>query len=180
MSSISSLEESLFLIFTAPKFDVPLTSLFKIIEQHRKLINNKPNLKYSKDSGMTISLLYGGLLAIWFIVLSIRVVLGRAGENPKLGDGGIDALQRKIRGHANFSEYVPITIILIGFLEISHAPTWQLHMLGLSLLIGRLLHGYAFSFTSHFVFGRSAGILLTFFALFSAGVLSVWAAFQGM
>ncbi len=130
---------------------------------------------------MTITLFYGGLLAIWFLVLSIRVVLGRTGPgNPSLGDGGNPAMQRRIRGHANFAEYVPLILILVGFLEVSGAPKWQLHTLGIALLAGRLLHGYAFSFTSHNVFGRSAGIVLTFLSLLGAAALSVFTGFRGM
>jgi uncharacterized membrane protein YecN with MAPEG domain len=123
---------------------------------------------------LTVTPLYGGLLAIWFLVLSIRVVLGRTGPgNPSLGDGGNPKMLRRIRGHANFAEYVPLILVLIGFLELAGAPAWQLHALGGGLLVGRLLHGYAFSFTNEHVFGRSAGIVLTFIALLAAAVLCV-------
>lgn len=123
---------------------------------------------------MTITPLYGGLLAIWFLILSIRVVLGRAGPGkPSLGDGGNPEMQRRIRGHANFAEYVPLTLLLIALLEFSGAPHWQLHLLGATLLLGRLLHGYAFSFTKNHVLGRSAGIALTFMALLGSAVLCV-------
>lgn len=126
---------------------------------------------------MTVTPLYGGLLALWFLVLSIRVVLGRAGPGkPSLGDGGDPMMQRRIRGQANFAEYVPIVLVLIGLLEMGGAPAWQLHALGGTLLAGRLLHGYAFSFTANHVFGRTAGIALTFVALLASALLSVWRA----
>ena len=64
---------------------------------------------------MTITLLYAGLLAIWFLVLSIRVIQGRMGPgNPSLGDGGNPVMLRRIRGHANFAEYVPLILLLMG------------------------------------------------------------------
>lgn len=123
---------------------------------------------------MRVTLVYGGLLAIWFLVLSIRVVMGRAGPGkPGLGDGGDPMMQRRIRGHANFAEYVPLILVLIGFLEQSGLPAWQVHALGATLLAGRLLHGYAFAFTANHVFGRSAGIGLTFASLLAAGALSL-------
>ena len=57
---------------------------------------------------MVVTPLYAGLLAIWFLVLSARVVQGRAGPgSPSLGDGGNPAMLRRIRGHANLAEYVP-------------------------------------------------------------------------
>lgn len=123
---------------------------------------------------MRVTLLYGGLLAIWFLVLSIRVVMGRAGPGkPGLGDGGDPLMLRRIRGHANFAEYVPLILVLIGMLEQSGLPAWQVHAMGATLLLGRLLHGYAFAFTANHVFGRSAGIVLTFATLLAAAALSV-------
>ena len=130
---------------------------------------------------MSVTLIYAGALAIWFLVLSIRVIQGRMGPgNPSLGDGGNPMLLRRIRGHANFAEYVPLTLVLMGFLELSGLPGWVLHVLGATLLAGRLLHGYALSFTQHFLFGRTAGIFLTFVSLLVAGGLSIAMGLRGL
>jgi uncharacterized membrane protein YecN with MAPEG domain len=88
-----------------------------------------------------------------------------------LGDGGDTMMLRRIRGHANFAEYVPLILLMMGLLEIGGQAKWSIHALGGMLLIGRLLHGYAFAFTPSFVFGRSAGIALTFLSLLGGGVL---------
>lgn len=126
---------------------------------------------------MVITPLYAGLLALWFLVLSLRVVQGRIGKaGVSLGDGGDAGMLRRIRGHANFAEYVPLILILLGLLELSHFSAWLLHALGLALLIGRLLHGYALSFTAYSSFGRTAGAALTFVVLLVAGLLC---AYQG-
>lgn len=124
---------------------------------------------------MPVTLVYAGALGLWFLALSIRVVLGRIGPgSPGLGDGGSPAMLRRIRGHANFAEYVPLILALIGFLELSAEPRWVLHCLGLALLLGRVLHGYALSFTAGFPFGRTAGILLTLVALLGASGLCLY------
>jgi uncharacterized membrane protein YecN with MAPEG domain len=124
---------------------------------------------------ITVTPLYGGLLAIWFLILSVRVILGRVGPGkPSLGDGGSPDMLRRIRGHANFSEYVPLFVLLIALLELSGQPKWVLHILGSVLLAGRLLHGYAFSFTQDHVLGRSAGIVLTFTSLAFSAALCVF------
>lgn len=122
---------------------------------------------------INITLFYGGALALWFLVLSIWVILGRGGKDEA-------NLQRRIRGHANFSEYVPLILILIGFLEASGTTPWVIHSLGASLLLGRLLHGYAFAFTEKSVLGRSGGIVLTLLALLAAGGLAVLTGFKGL
>jgi uncharacterized protein len=130
---------------------------------------------------MKITLLYAGMLAIWFLVLSMRVVTGRTGAGkPSLGDGGDPMLLRRIRGHANFAEFVPMILILMGLLELDGLPKWEVHALGAALLIGRLLHGYALSFTQKFFFGRSAGASLTFVSLLVAGGLCVYQGLQGL
>jgi len=125
---------------------------------------------------VVVTQLYAGLLAVWFLVLSTRVILGRAGKGgPSLGDGGDGNMLRRIRGHSNFAEYVPLTLILIGFLEISGQSKWVVHVLGSILFVGRVMHGYALVFTSKNVVGRSAGIALTFLALGIASVLCIYA-----
>ena len=130
---------------------------------------------------LSITLLYGGALALWFMVLSVRVIQGRFGPGkPSLGDGGDPMMLRRIRAHANFAEYVPLILLLMGFLEVSGTAPWIIHVLGACLLVGRLLHGYAFAFTSEFVFGRSAGVMLTFVALIASGILALVAGLQGL
>lgn len=128
---------------------------------------------------LKVTLLYAGLLAIWFLVLSIRVIQGRMGKGrPSLGDGGDPMMLRRIRGHANFAEYVPLTLLLIAFLELNGWHPWVIHLLGANLLFGRILHGYAFSFTQEHVMGRSVGIGLTFMVLSIAALLCVFSGVQ--
>lgn len=122
--------------------------------------------------------MYAGILSIFFLVLSARVVQMRGPGGPSLGDGGSPVLLRRIRAHANFSEYVPFILLMIGFLEASHLNTYLLHGMGITLLIARFLHGYALSFTESFKFGRFSGAALTFLLLFVGGLLCVYQALQ--
>lgn len=109
--------------------------------------------------------LYAGLLALWFVVLSVRVIRIRGAEKVYLGDGGNIRVTRIVRAQANFAEYVPLALLMMAMLELTHHSIYFLHALGVVLLIARLLHGYAFSFTQHFLFGRVAGTGLTFFVI---------------
>ena len=127
---------------------------------------------------MFVTPLYAGLLALWFLVLSWRVIR-RRGKGTWLGDGGDQALLRVIRGHANFAEYVPLALLMMGFLEVSRFSIYVLHALGIVLLVARLLHGYALSFTEHFPFGRLWGSTLTFIVLAIEAVLCIYQGIQG-
>lgn len=128
---------------------------------------------------MVVTAFYAGLLAAWFLVLSTKVVLHRQ-SGPSLGDGGNPRMLRLIRGHANFAEYVPLIVVMMGLLELGHTSVYLLHALGITLLVGRLLHGYSLSFTEHHKFGRFWGAALTFLVLGVCAVLCVWQGIRGM
>ena len=128
---------------------------------------------------MMVTPLYAGLLAFLLLVLSIRVIRRRGSEKISIGDGGDTSMARLIRGHANFTEYVPLALLLMLMLEMSHFSIYVLHGLGIALLIGRLIHGYALSFTSQFMFGRVAGAALTFFVIGIEALLCIYQAIIG-
>lgn len=124
---------------------------------------------------MVVTPLYAGLLALLYLVLSFRVVLRRRGERINLGDGGDVEMQRRIRGHGNFAEYVPLILVLMLLLELGGTtPFWALHAMGITLVVARLLHAYALSFSAHFFFGRFLGTVLTFALLPVGGALCLW------
>jgi uncharacterized protein len=112
--------------------------------------------------------LYAALLACGFVWLSLRTVVLRRKLRVKLGDGGHDALQRAMRTHANFAEYVPLCLLCIYFCELRGAPAWMLHTLGATLLLARLSHAYGIS--SQYVKApfRPAGLALTLTVMLSA------------
>ena len=125
---------------------------------------------------MMVTPLYAGLLVFWFLVLSVRVIRRRGSDKIALGDGGNARMLRVIRAQANFAEYVPLALLLMALLELSRFSIYLLHGLGVTLLVARLLHGYALSFTPKFMFGRVAGTGLTFLMLAVAAVSCVYQA----
>ena len=123
---------------------------------------------------MLVTPLYAGLLVLLFVILSLRVVGRRRSGSISLGDGGNPAVLRVIRGHANFAEYVPLALVLMVILEISHFSIYVLHALGIILVVARLLHAYALSYSDKFMFGRVAGAALTFLVLLIEAVLCIY------
>lgn len=73
-------------------------------------------------SALPITTGYAALLALLLLALSMRVVDGRRRFGVNLGDGGNAAMQRRIRAHANFIEYVPLLLILLALLEAAALP----------------------------------------------------------
>src|SRR5688572_5289215 len=109
---------------------------------------------------MVVTPLYAALLALMLVGLSLRVIVVRRRARVSLGDGGNPELQRAIRGQANFVEYVPLALLLLLILELSRFSIYFIHALGITLVLARLLHGYALSFTARFTFGRVWGAAL--------------------
>lgn len=122
---------------------------------------------------MPITALYAGLLAFVLVALSLRVIGVRRGARISLGDGGNADLTRRIRAHANFAEYVPLALILMGLAETLGTPAPVLHGLGLSLLVGRLLHAYGLAMQPKMHTNRVAGMLLTMLPIAALGLICI-------
>ena len=118
---------------------------------------------------MKITVLYAAPLALLYISLSLNVIRLRWKHQISLGTGGIPKIERAIRAHGNFSEYVPLALILITMAEFRGAPSWSIHLFGLTLLIGRLLHGYCLCIKYVALF-RQMGVFLTLLTLLSVAI----------
>lgn len=91
---------------------------------------------------------YAAVLALLFILLSINTIKTRRQHQVAIGDGGEKSILRASRVHANFAEYVPLTILLIGMLEMQGFTTLIIHSLGILLVLARVAHAYGVSQTS--------------------------------
>jgi uncharacterized protein len=66
---------------------------------------------------MFVTPLYAGILTLWFVLLSVRVMNLRRGM--PFGDNGDVGITRVVRAQANVAEYVPLALLLMGFLEVT-------------------------------------------------------------
>lgn len=94
---------------------------------------------------MIITLFYASLLLLLYIVLAARVAVYRGKSKISLGTGADRELEVRMRVQANFNEYVPFLLILMGFLESLQASRYGLHGLGIVLVVARLLHAWGLS-----------------------------------
>ena len=116
---------------------------------------------------MQIVPLYAAALSLLFIFLSVRIIRLRRSLKIGTGDGKNENMMRAIRVHANFSEYVPLAVILLVFLELQNAHSVILHALCLLLLVGRSLHAYGLSQENEKLVFRISGMAMTFTTIFS-------------
>lgn len=116
-------------------------------------------------STVVITPIYAAAFALMFIGLSVRTLRLRRRHQVAVGSGDKPVLQRAIRAHANFAEYVPLTLLLISFLEGTAGSTAVVHGMCAALLVGRCLHAVGISQVVEDYRWRVAGMALTFLAL---------------
>lgn len=125
---------------------------------------------------MPVTALYAAPLALLFVVLSIRVVKARRKARVALGDGGDEPLRRAMRAHGNCAEYVPMALVVMALAEYGGGPAWAVHVLGLALLAGRLVHAVGISRPQENFRFRVVGMSLTYASLLLGGLLDLWVA----
>ena len=112
-----------------------------------------------------ITSLYAIPLAVLYLALYINVIRTRAKLGLAIGDGGNVELHERIRRHGNYTETVPMVLILLLLAEANGTgPIW-LHVAGASFTFGRLLHPFGLKAMEPNnplrIVGNSLGILST-------------------
>ena len=110
------------------------------------------------------------LLLILLVVLSALVVRQRRTLRVGLGDGGQATLQQASRAFGNAAEYIPAGIAAMILLSQLRSSFLLIHLIGLLLFVGRLVHGLAISGNGGVSAGRVVGMLLTWTAYIVAAV----------
>lgn len=105
--------------------------------------------------------IYAGLNAL--VLLWIAVATGRLRQRTRIfiGDGGNQHMIRILRGHANALETIPIALILMLLMAAFGTPTWVLHLFGIALTVGRVLHAMHFIAEDAPGWQRALGALLS-------------------
>jgi uncharacterized membrane protein YecN with MAPEG domain len=118
---------------------------------------------------------FASILALMFIKLSLNVIGFRRKNKVSIGAGGVDELERAMRAHGNFAEYVPLGLFLMGALELNGAPSVLVALLGSLLVIGRYFHAKGINEPPPEFTNRVRGMKLTFAALgLSAAANLAW------
>ena len=117
---------------------------------------------------------YAVLFALLFIILSARTIRARRSAKVALGTGRNKELERAVRVHSNFAEYVPFTLLLISFAEQRGTQHIIVHVLCMAFLIGRLLHAWGVSQENENFRYRVTAMMMTFatIVMTSAFILS--------
>lgn len=129
---------------------------------------------------MIITGLYAALLVVLFIVLSARVITYRRSNRISLGHGEDETLLRRTRAQANCAEYAPFGILMMAIAETLAAPFWLVHIMGILLLAGRIIHAYGVGGPGMNFRYRTWGMVLTLTSLAIGATVNFMAAALGV
>ena len=93
---------------------------------------------------LPITLTMAGAAALINFWLALRCARARGATGIMIGDGGDPRLVARMRAQANFVEYTPIVLILIGLIEFATGATTWLWLTGMIYLFARILYGFGF------------------------------------
>jgi uncharacterized protein len=127
-----------------------------------------------------ITMMTACILGLIFFILSVLVVKSRVKANVSLGQGdqssvpiGQEGEASKLlvaaRSHGNFAEYVPLSLIILGYAEAAGGKQMAICILATMLVISRLIHPIGMGRKSPNPF-RFGGMVLQWLMLAAASI----------
>ena len=113
---------------------------------------------------------YAAILVLIFVFLSVRVIQMRGSAKIGLGHGDNPVMERLIRVHGNFAEYVPLALLLLAFMEMQSQSRYLIHILCIVLIIARVVHAIGVTPVNENFQMRVASVAATFGVLIVAAI----------
>ncbi|HEX8466538.1 MAG TPA: MAPEG family protein [Allosphingosinicella sp.] len=123
---------------------------------------------------LPITLTIAGAAALLNIWLARRVGQMRLAHKVSIGDAGNEALIARMRAQANFVEYTPFVLILIGLIELAEGWKLWLWIVGVVYILARIAHGFGMDRPSGDKLKlRMIGIIVTALILFGLALYAI-------
>lgn len=123
---------------------------------------------------VAIAGLYIAINLLILLALAWNVISGRRASKVGFGDGGDESLARRIRVHANATEWVPGMLIGLLTLALLDAHIYVLHALGATLTLARIAHAIGLTGSSGVSTGRMIGALITLIVYLAGALALLW------
>ena len=121
---------------------------------------------------LPITLTIAGAAALLNLWLSVRVSQLRFRHKVSLGTGGNAVVEKRMRAHANFTEYAPIFLVLLGLIELARGSETWLWAVAIAFILGRLAHAFGMDRPAPNPL-RIGGMLLTYMTLLALAVYAL-------
>jgi uncharacterized membrane protein YecN with MAPEG domain len=120
---------------------------------------------------LPVTLTIAAAAAVVNLWLAFRIVPLRLKDKVLIGDDGNQRLQARMRAHANFTEYAPFILILIGLIELAGGSMTWLWIAGAVFVVARIAHAFGMDRTTSSP-SRAGGALATWALM---ALLAGWA-----
>ena len=114
---------------------------------------------------LQIAPLYAAILAVIFLVYTMRVIKARSAAGLSILHGDDMDLALKVRIHANFAEFVPFALIVLMLAEMSGGNGMAVHVAGALLVASRILIRLEWTLTGSIIHCVSLATLARIFRL---------------
>lgn len=119
---------------------------------------------------LPITLTIAGVSALLNIWLGARCSRVRQAERISVGDGGSPLMLARMRAHANFTEYTPFVLILIGLIELADGTSLWLWIVAAAYILGRIAHAFGMDGRMRL---RMIGVVVTMLVLMGLGFYAI-------
>ncbi|WP_174286553.1 MAPEG family protein [Sphingomonas bacterium] len=120
---------------------------------------------------LPVTLTIAAAAAVINLWLAFRIVPTRLKDKVLVGDNDDLRLRSRMRAHANFTEYAPFVLILMGLIELAGASPFWLWIAGIAFVLARVAHGLGMDRTTTNML-RGGGAVATWLIL---ALLAGWA-----
>lgn len=129
-----------------------------------------------EDNSMSTAIIpvTAGILGLIYFFLGMRVSKMRMDKQIGIGTGSNKTLNRVVRVHSNFIEYVPICLILLLIVQGLGANIWFILIMAILLIVARLMHAAGLSKTAGASLARRGGAALTYLVLLLLSLGSIF------
>ena len=117
-----------------------------------------------------VTALFAAIFGVIHVLFTLRVGMYRVKNNISVGDGDDKELLKRIRGHGNFIETVPMALLLLLLNELNGLADTYLTILASTLLVARLLHYSALALGGPQIF-RPIGMIGTLLTILASSLL---------
>lgn len=125
---------------------------------------------------LEITLIIAAAAALLNIWLAVRVGRVRTAAKVSVGDGGNEMLTRRMRAHANYTEYTPFFLILLALVELAWGANIWLWGAAILYILGRIAHGFGMDGIDKL---RAFGTISTLLVLLGLAIYALVIAYSG-
>jgi uncharacterized membrane protein YecN with MAPEG domain len=126
---------------------------------------------------LEITLVIAAAAALLNLWLATRVGRMRTAHKVSVGDGGNEAVIRRMRAHANYAEYTPFFLILLALVELAWGSNLWLWGAAIIFILGRISHAFGMDGNQKL---RAIGTITTLLVLLGLAIYALVIAYWGM